>query len=56
MHRTFCESLGLWLCMLLLDVSASMKIPDNISVIISTKKYDTDTSLSFDLVQALITK
>ena len=37
----------LWLCLLLTDISASMKILDSISVIISTKKYDTDTSLKF---------
>ena len=42
----------LWLCLLLTDISASMKILDNISVIISTKKYDTDTSLNFHLIQA----
>ena len=30
----------------------SLKIFDNISVIISMEKYDTDTSLSFHLVQA----
>ena len=38
----------LGLCLLLIDISASMKIIlDNICVIISMKKYDTDTSLSF---------
>ena len=37
----------LWLCLLLIDVSALLKILDNISVIISTKRFDTNTSLSF---------
>ena len=37
----------LWLCLLLTDISGSLKILDNISVILSTKKYGTDTSLSF---------
>ena len=32
------------LCLLVID---SLKILDNIGVIIRTKKYDTDTSLSF---------
>ena len=37
----------LQLCLLLTDISGSLKILDNISVILSTKKYDTNTSLSF---------
>ena len=36
-----------WLCLLLIDISGSLEILDNISVILRTKKYDTDTSLSF---------
>ena len=40
------------LCLLLIDVSDSMEILDNISVILRMKKYNTDTSLSFHLVQA----
>ena len=36
----------------LTDIRASLKSLDNISVIIRTKKYDNDTSLSFHLVQA----
>ena len=34
----------LWFCLLLIDMSVSLKTLDNISVIISMKKYDTDTS------------
>ena len=34
----------LWLCLLLIDIGASPKILDNISVIISMKRYDTETS------------
>ena len=37
----------LLLCLLLINKNASLKIPDNVSVTIRTKKYDTDTSLSF---------
>ena len=37
----------LWLCLLLTDITALVKILDNISIIISTKKYDTDTSLNY---------
>ena len=37
---------GLWLCLLLIDISGSLEILDNISVILLTKRYDTDTSLS----------
>ena len=33
-------------CLILIDINASMKIFGNIRVIISTNKYDTDTSLS----------
>ena len=33
--------------LLLIDISGSMEILDNISVILRTEKYDTDTSLSF---------
>ena len=36
----------LQLCLLLIDISSSLEILDNISVILRTKKYDTDTSLS----------
>ena len=39
------------LLLLLTDISVSLKILDNINVIISTEKYDTDTSLSFHIVQ-----
>ena len=45
----------LWLCLLLIDMSASLKTLNNISVIISSKKYDTDTFLSFHLLQAFNT-
>ena len=39
-----------------MNITASLKILDNISVIISTKKYDTDTPLLvFHLVQAFRT-
>ena len=38
-----------WLCLLLIDISVSLKIFDNISVNIIT----TDTSFSFHLLQAL---
>ena len=37
----------LWLCLLLIDISGSLEILDNISVILPTKNSDTDTSLSF---------
>ena len=37
----------LWLCLLLIDMTASLKTLDIISVIISTKNYDTDTFLFF---------
>ena len=37
----------LQLCLLLIDVSASLKILGEIKVIISTKNYDTNTSPSF---------
>ena len=43
----------LWLCLLLIDISGSLEILDNFSVILRTEKYDTDTSLIFHLVQAL---
>ena len=47
-QRTFCESFVVVLLLTNITViSASMKILDNISVIISTKKYDTNTSLNF---------
>ena len=35
------------LCLLLINMGSSLEILDNISVMLSTKKYDTDTSLSF---------
>ena len=44
------------LCLLLTGISGSLKILDNVSVILSTKvrkKYDTDTFLSFHPLQAL---
>ena len=37
----------LQLCLLLIDISGLSKILDNISVILSTEKYDSYTSLSF---------
>ena len=37
----------LQLRLLLIDVSGSLEMLDNISVILRAKKYDTDTSLSF---------
>ena len=37
----------LWSCLLLIDLSGSLKILDNISAMLSTKKYDTDPSVSF---------
>ena len=45
----------LWLCLLVIDINAPLKILDNISVIVSSKKYDIDASLSFHLVQAFVT-
>ena len=45
--RKFC-SYVCYLCLLLTDISGSLKILDNISVILSTKvRKNTDTSLSF---------
>ena len=44
----------LYLCLLLIDISASLKIRNNISAIISTKKYDTDISLSETIVSSSI--
>ena len=41
------------MCLLLIDISGSLEILDSIGVMLTTKKYDTDTSLSFHLVQAL---
>ena len=35
------------LCLSLINITASLKILDNISVIIRTKKYDADNPLSF---------
>ena len=37
----------MWLCLLLIDISGSLKILDSIIVILSTKKCDTDASLIF---------
>ena len=37
----------LWLYLLLIDRSASLKILENNGVFISAKKYETDTSVSF---------
>ena len=37
----------LWLCLLLIDICGSLEILDDISVILRTKKYHTDASLSF---------
>ena len=42
---------GLWLCLLLIDISASLKIFDNINVIISTKNMILIPLLVFQLVQ-----
>ena len=43
----------LQLCLLLTDISASLKILHNISVIINTKKNDTDMSLSLSSLTSL---
>ena len=43
----FYDSSVIVLTLLLKDINASMEIFNNISVIISTKKYDVYTSLSF---------
>ena len=37
----------LQLCLSLIDISALLKVLDNLSVVSAGKKYDTDTSLSF---------
>ena len=42
----------LWLCLLLIDMSASLKTLDNISVIISTKNMAPIPFSVFHLVQA----
>ena len=45
----------LQLCLLLRNISASLRIPHNITVIISTKRYGTDTFLSFSSLKAFST-